>query len=92
MANTKSAKKAARKSDARRAVNQQNRSELRGLIRRFRAAVAAGQLKEAKTMLPGVLSLVDRSVRKRLLHRRTAARQKSRLMGALRRAQTAKAA
>ncbi len=61
-------------------INRANRSQLRTQVKRFRRALASGNLAEARQLLPQTVSLLDRSVRKGILHRNAAARTKSRLM------------
>lgn len=83
MANTKSAKKRAEKSAAQRVKNRAARSRMRTAVKKFRAAVAAGDEK-AKELLAGTVKILDASARKGVIHRNTAARTKSRLAAALR--------
>lgn len=85
MANTKSAKKRAEKSAAQRAKNRAVRSTMRTAVKKFRAAVAAGDDK-AKELLAGTAKLLDSTAQKGVIHRNTAARTKSRLAAALKRA------
>ena len=61
-------------------VNRSNRSQLRTQVKKFRRALDGGNLAEARQLLPQTVSLLDRSVRKGILHRNAAARTKSRLM------------
>jgi small subunit ribosomal protein S20 len=61
-------------------INRANRSQLRTQVKRFRRALASGNLAEARQLLPQTVSLLDRSVRKGILHRNAAARTKSRLL------------
>jgi small subunit ribosomal protein S20 len=81
MPNHKSAEKRDRQNAKRNAINTTNRSRLRGAIKRLRAAVAGGNKEEAQTLLPQVVSTIDKSVRNGVLHRNAAARHKSRLSG-----------
>ena len=87
MANTKSAKKRAEKSAAQRIKNRTMRSRMRTAVRKLRAAVASGDAKMAQELLPLTLKVVDSSAQKGIIHRNTAARTKSRLVAALRKAQ-----
>ena len=86
MANTKSAKKRAEKSAAQRIKNRTMRSRMRTAVRKLRA-VASGDEKMAQELLPLTLKVVDSSAQKGIIHRNTAARTKSRLVAALRKAQ-----
>lgn len=85
MANHKSAIKEHRQSLDRRERNRFRRSRLRTAIKGFRQAVAAGDADLAKSLLPGTLSLIDRTAKSRALHPSAADRQKSRLTRALNR-------
>jgi small subunit ribosomal protein S20 len=87
MANTKSAKKRAEKSAAQRIKNRTMRSRMRTAVKKLRAAVASGDEKMAQELLPLTLKVVDSSAQKGIIHRNTAARTKSRLVAALRKAQ-----
>jgi len=85
MANTKSAKKRAEKSALQRAKNRTVRSKMRTAVKKFRAAVAAGDDK-AKEILAGTIKIVDSTAQKGVIHKNTAARTKSRLAASLKRA------
>ncbi|MEO7793811.1 MAG: 30S ribosomal protein S20 [Thermoanaerobaculia bacterium] len=87
MANTKSAKKRAEKSAAQRIKNKTMRSRLRTAVKKLRAAVASGDQQKANELLPMTIKEVDSSAQKGIIHRNTAARTKSRLVAALRKAQ-----
>ena len=87
MANTKSAKKRAEKSAAQRIKNRTMRSRMRTAVKKLRAAVAYGDEKMVQELLPLTLKVVDSSAQKGIIHRNTAARTKSRLVAALRKAQ-----
>jgi small subunit ribosomal protein S20 len=87
MANTKSAKKRAEKSAAQRIKNKTMRSRLRTAVKKLRAAVASGDQAKANELLPLTIKEVDSSAQKGIIHRNTAARTKSRLVAALRKAQ-----
>ena len=73
MPNIKSAKKDLRKSRAAAIRNRAQRSALRTAVKKAKTATAAGE--ERLT----AVSLLDRSARKGLIHRNTAARQKSKI-------------
>jgi small subunit ribosomal protein S20 len=83
MATHKSALKKHRQSVARRDRNRNHRSRLRTEVKKYRKAIAEGELDLAKGMLPGLLSLVDRTVKLNALHANTGSRHKSRLTKAL---------
>jgi small subunit ribosomal protein S20 len=79
MANHKSAEKRVRQTERRNEVNRRNRSRLRTQIKRLRAAIESGNATEAQSLLPLTISLIDKSIQKRVLHQNAAARYKSRL-------------
>ena len=83
MAIHKSALKRARQTIKRNERNRALRSTLRTAIKKFRALLDGGDLDGAQAGLPGLHKAIDRSVSKGILHKRTAARYKSRLTGAL---------
>jgi len=85
MANTKSAKKRAEKSAAQRVKNRAVRSKMRTAVKKFRAAVAAGD-ENAKSLLVSTIKVVDSTAQKGVIHKNTAARTKSRLSADLKRA------
>jgi small subunit ribosomal protein S20 len=83
MATHKSALKEHRQSLARRDRNRTHRSRLRTEVKKYRKAISDGDVELAKSMLPSVLSLVDRTVKLNALHSSTGSRHKSRLTKAL---------
>jgi small subunit ribosomal protein S20 len=85
MANTKSARKRAEKSEAQRLKNRAARSKMRTAVRRARAAIEAGA-PDAAEQVAQAISVVDSSASKGVVHKNAAARTKSRLAAAGRRA------
>ena len=79
MPNHKSAEKRARQTERRKEVNRRNRSHMRTALKNLRAAIVAGKKDDAVNLLPTIISIIDRSVQKGILHRNAAARHKSRL-------------
>lgn len=79
MANTSSAKKAARKIAARADVNKARRSRLRTFVRGVEEAVAKGDKKNAAAALKAAEPEIMRAVTKGVLKRETASRKVSRL-------------
>ena len=79
MANHKSAEKRIRQNEKRRVINRGSRSAMRTEIKKLRTALTLGDADRAQQLLPAVVSIIDRSVQKGVLHRNTAARYKSRL-------------
>ena len=86
MANHKSATKEHRQSLKRRARNRDHRSRLRTAVKKFRAALEAGDTETAGGLLPSTLALLDRTAKLGGIHDSAAARTKSRLTRALNRA------
>lgn len=83
MANTKSAEKRNRQNVERRERNRANRSRMRTAIKKLRSAVEGGDAKAAQELLPGTLSLIDKTAQKGVIHGNTADRYKSRLSRAV---------
>ncbi len=83
MANTASARKAARQSETRRVHNASLRSELRSAIKRVKKAIEAGDKVAARTVLSASSKIVDSIADKNIIHKNKAARHKSRLSAAI---------
>ena len=79
MANTKSARKAARQTIRRTAVNKSRRSEMRTYVRKVEEAIAAGDPGAAAAALRAAQPLVMRAAQKGIVHAKAAARKVSRL-------------
>jgi small subunit ribosomal protein S20 len=79
MPNTASAKKALRQSTKRRLHNRAQRSALRTVIKKCRAAVQSGDSTAAAEALRLAAKKLDQSAAKGLIHKNAAARTKSRL-------------
>jgi small subunit ribosomal protein S20 len=79
MPNHKSAEKSDRQTERKTEVNRRNRSLLRTELKKLRSAIATGKKDEAAKILPSIISVIDRSVQKGVLHQNAAARHKSRL-------------
>jgi len=79
MPNTRSAKRALRKSDARRLRNRSTRSELRNTIKIARTAIAGDDSQTAVTALQKASKKIDQAAAKGIIHKNAAARTKSRL-------------
>jgi small subunit ribosomal protein S20 len=60
-------------------INKINKSKMRNKVKAFRKVVASGNVDEAKTMLPAILSIIDKTVSKGTIHHNTGSRYKSRL-------------
>jgi small subunit ribosomal protein S20 len=88
MANTKSAKKAARQTVRRTIVNKARRSRVRSAIRKVEEAIAAGDKSQALAAMATAEPAIIRAAQKNIVHRNAARRKVSRL--ALRIAKLAK--
>ena len=84
MANTQSAIKNIRKNERRRAINKARATALRTQIKKLRSLVKAKNSDAASKELVKTISVIDRSIRKGVLHKNTAARYKSRLTKSVR--------
>jgi small subunit ribosomal protein S20 len=83
MANTAQAEKRARQAEAQRAHNMSLRSTLRTAVKKVRKAVAAGDKAAAQAVFQASVSTIDRIADKKIIHKNTAARTKSRLSAAV---------
>jgi len=79
MANTKSAKKAARQTIRRTVVNKARRSRMRSAIRKVEEAIAAGDRSQALAAMADAEPAVIRAAQKNIVHRNAARRKVSRL-------------
>jgi small subunit ribosomal protein S20 len=79
MANTKSAKKAARQTVRRTAVNKARRTRLRSSVRKVEEAIASGNKDAAVAALREAEPVIARTGQKGIVHRKTASRKVSRL-------------
>ena len=79
MANTKSAKKAARQTVRRTNANKGRRSRMRSYARKVEEAIEAGDKKAAAAALKEAEPVLARTAQKGLVHRKTASRKVSRL-------------
>jgi small subunit ribosomal protein S20 len=79
MANTQSAKKAARQTVRRTNANKGRRSRMRSYARKVDEAIEAGDKKAAAASLKEAEPVLARTAQKGLVHRKTASRKVSRL-------------
>ena len=79
MANIKSAKKRILVNDKKNLRNRSIKSALKTTVKKFNAAVAEGNKELAASMLPGVISAVDKAVAKGIMHKNAANRKKAEL-------------
>ena len=79
MANTKSARKAARQTIRRTAVNKSRRSEMRTYVRKVEEAIASKDAKAAAEALKQAEPHLARAAQKGIVHQNAASRKISRL-------------
>ncbi len=84
MANTSSAKKAARKITARSEVNKSRVARVRTYVRKVEEAIAAGDKEQAGAALKIAEPEIMRAVTKGVVHKNTASRKVSRLAARVR--------
>ena len=80
MANTKSAKKAARQSARRTVMNRTRRSRLRTAVRKVEEAIAAGDRSRALAAMAEAEPVIIRAAQKNIVHRNAARRKVPRLV------------
>ncbi len=79
MANTKSARKAARQIARRTAINKARRSRVRRAVRKVEEAIAAGDRARALAAMAEAEPAIVRAAQKNVVHRNAARRKVSRL-------------
>jgi small subunit ribosomal protein S20 len=79
MANTSSAKKAARQMITRTARNKTRRTRLKSSVRGVEEAIASGDKAAATAALKSVEPILARTAQKGIIHKKTASRKVSRL-------------
>lgn len=79
MPHSVSAAKRARQNARRRLHNKSITSALRTSIKKLRAMVAEGKIEEAKTAYRATVKKLDQAAAKKVLHKNTTSRYKSRL-------------
>jgi len=84
MANTSSARKAARKAARRTDINKARRSRMRTEVAKVEEAIAAGDKTRALAALKTAEPVLMRTAQKGVVHKRTASRKISRLVARIR--------
>lgn len=79
MANTTSAKKAARKSKRRTEINKARGSALKSTVRKVEEAIKSGDKAAAAAALKAAEPTLARTAQKGIIHKKTASRKVSRL-------------
>ncbi|MCY3573923.1 MAG: 30S ribosomal protein S20 [Chloroflexi bacterium] len=80
MANNKSALKRIRQNEKRRLHNRSYRNRTRTLVKKARAAIESGDLQDAREATHAAMRDLDKLASRGVVHKRNAARRKSRLM------------
>ena len=79
MANTSSAKKAARQMTRRTEVNKARRSRVKSEVRAVEEAIVSGDRGKAEAALKAAQPIMVRTAQKGMMHKKTASRKVSRL-------------
>jgi small subunit ribosomal protein S20 len=79
VAHSLSAKKRVRQNVKRRMINRARKSRIKTLIKHFEAALAGGDAKAASEQYKLVVKRLDKTAATSTMHKKTAARKKSRL-------------
>ena len=79
LANHKSAEKRARQNDKRRVRNKAVKTRVKHLTKEVRVASAEASKEDALAKLKAAQSIVDKALKKGVIHKKTAARKISRL-------------
>jgi small subunit ribosomal protein S20 len=79
MANHVSALKRVRQTAKKTEINRNNRSRVRGALRKMREVAAAANKDAAEKQFRETVSALDKAIQKGVLHKKTAGRYKSRL-------------
>ena len=79
MAHSRSAEKRIRQNEIHRLRNRGDRSRLRTDIKRLRKVIDDKDTQKARELLPSTTALIDRMVKKGVIHENTGSRYKSRL-------------
>jgi small subunit ribosomal protein S20 len=83
---TKSAKKALRASARKRIFNLRRKDAMKQVVKDVRKLLAAGRKDEAQKLLPATYQAIDKAAKRGVIKKNTAARKKSRLVSALKKA------
>ena len=79
MAHSLSAKKRVRQNVKRRAINRSRRSQVKTQIKHFEVALSSGDVEAASEQYRLMVRKLDKTAATSTMHKRTAARKKSRL-------------
>jgi len=79
VAHSLSAKKRVRQTAKRRQINRSRKSQVKGQIKRYEAALSSGDLQAATVQYRLIAERLDKVASTSTMHKKTAARKKSRL-------------
>ena len=79
MAHSLSAKKRVKQNTKRRTINRARKSQVKTQIKHFEAALSSGDVETASEQYRLIVKKLDKSAATSTMHKRTAARKKSRL-------------
>ena len=83
---TRGAKKAERASKNKRVFNVRRTSAMNIAVKKIKKTVVAGDAKAAEALLPDAYQAIDKAMKRGVIKKNTAARKKSRLVAAIKRA------
>jgi len=83
---TKGAKKAHRSSLRKRVFNVRRKTAMNDVVKKVRKLIATGSTKEAEALVPTAYKAIDKAAKRGVIKANTAARKKSRLVAAIKRA------
>jgi small subunit ribosomal protein S20 len=79
VAHSLSAKKRVRQNEKKRAINRRRKSQVRTKIKQFQETLSEGDVEAAKEQFRLVAAKLDKTAATSTMHKKTAARKKSRL-------------
>ena len=79
MAHSLSARKRVRQNEKRRSINRSRKSRIKTLVKRFEQTVGSGNVDAASREFATIVKSIDKVAASGTLHKKTAARKKSRL-------------
>lgn len=83
MPNIKSAIKDLRKSARRKVFNIHSKKKYRGALKETRGLISAGTKEQAMASLPNAMKQLDKAAKRKVIHKNTASRIKSRIAQAI---------
>lgn len=87
MPNLNASKKSLRADKRKTVFNKRKKDLMKKAVKVVRDFTVAGDLKEAQKNLPAAYEAIDKATKRNIIKKNTAARKKSRLVGAIKRAQ-----